>query len=195
MKQYTLVIAIVCLVAFIFLTPSPIEATLIAEFGGAYGPVEANLTDSITDWGNFSFVEYTCGGHSVYDFEGPQDPTNGGTAVQPDRVDISSCSPNGYMPGTQASVLIAYHDQDGDLATLGDAHIGLRLRLDGDPREGGARRGYRSGHWYVLIDIDNDDYKEFAIDLDGAVNSQQPDRLYLLYNNSNSNLLNARSEA
>lgn len=157
--------------------------------------VQAALTDTPVAWGNFSFVPYTCSGQPIYDFEGSQDPTNGGTAVQPDEVDYSSCSANGYLPGSQPSAQIAYYDIDSNYATVNDAYVAFRLRLDGDPVESGQQKGYRSGHWYILIDIDNDDYKEFAIDLDGAVNSQDPDRLYLLYNNNNSNLLNARSEA
>ncbi len=62
---------------------------------------------------------------------------------------------------------------DSNYATVNDAYVAFRLRLDGDPLESGQQKGYRSGHWYILIDIDNDDYKEFAIDLDGAVNSQE----------------------
>ncbi len=157
--------------------------------------LQAALTDTPVDWSNFSFVPYLSGGQPIYDYEGPKDPTNGGTAVQPDEIDYSSCSSNGYFPGNQPSVQIAYYDADSDYSTVNDAHVAFRLRLNGNPVEGGQQKGYRSGNWYVLIDIDNDDYKEFAIDLDGAVYSQNPDRLYLLYNNNNSNILNARTDA
>ncbi|MFC1905259.1 hypothetical protein ACFLXL_00435 [Chloroflexota bacterium] len=156
--------------------------------------VQAALTDNVTAWTNFSFVPITVGGQPVYDYEGSGDPSNGGTAVQPATADISSCSPNGSLPGTQPSFLVAYYDNATPL-NYTDDHIAFRIRLNDDPTEAGGKKGYLSGHWNVLVDIDNDDYKEFVIDLDGSVASQNPDRVYLLYNNANSNTVTGRTGA
>jgi len=157
-------------------------------------PVFAALTDTVVPWANFNFIPITYGGTPVYDYEGASDPSNGGTAVQPATADISSCSANGSLPGTQPSFLVAYYDNSTP-GNYADDYIAFRIRLNDDPTETGLARGYQSGHWEILIDIDNDNYKEFVIDLDGSVNSQNPDRVYLLYNNNDSQLVTGRSAA
>ena len=154
--------------------------------------VKAALTDNITAWSNFNFVPYSCGGQIVHDYEGALDPTHGPAAVPPAETDISSCSADGYLPGAQPSVLIAYFDNStsGDTS---DDHIAFRIRLNGDPTELGQQKGYLGHHYYILVDIDGDGFKEYAIDLDGTVQTQNPDRVYLLFNNSPGNTITPRA--
>ncbi len=156
-------------------------------------PVQAGLADPPVSWSNFTFFPVTFHGSVVYDYESPADPSRGSGAVQPEEVDISSCSPNGYLPGNQPSFLYAYYN-GGTVSDISDDHIAFRLRLNGNPLET-SQVGLRSGHWYILIDIDNDGFKEFAIDVDGTVGSNRPDRVYLLYNDLPTNTVTPRSGA
>ena len=157
--------------------------------------VRAALTDVPTAWSNFSFVNYTFQNQIIDDDMASSDPSNGGAAVQPASIDIASCTPDGSSPGTAPSVQLAYYDTDGDYDTLNDAWISFRIRLADTPLEGGQVKGYEASHWNILIDIDADGYKEFVIDIDGSVASQQPDRVYLLYNDSNTQEVAGRSGA
>ncbi len=148
--------------------------------------VKAELTSVPTDWNNFTFNPYTLNGQSIYDHQTSADPTNGGAAVQPDSIDIASCSQGGGSPGSEESVLIAFYDADGNPGTINDAWIAFRLRLAADPTESGKGGvGYKSAHWDFLIDVDNDGYKEFVIDVDGGYASSAIDVLKVYYNNSN----------
>ena len=59
----------------------------------------AALDSCAVDWSNFSgadgFIsEYTYLGEGINDHEQAADPSNGGTAVNPDWIDISSASPS-----------------------------------------------------------------------------------------------------
>ena len=146
------------------------------------GPANAALDDLPTDWSNFTYVNYTYLGGDVIDFESSSDPSNGGAAVSPASLDIASCSPDGANPGGESSTRIAYYDVDGDPATLGDAYMSFGIRIDGDPLNSGQQRGYVNNHWNILIDIDNDGYKEFVIDIDGNFTGSQADRFFLHYN-------------
>lgn len=155
----------------------------------------AALLDAPVAWSNFNWVNYTYQGSEIFDNESSSDPSNGGSAVQPSTIDIASCSADSQTPGVASSVQTAYYDGDGDFNTLNDGYIAFRMRLDADPTESGQQRGYRSSHWNILIDVDNDGYKEFVIDLDGGVHSQEPDRIYLLYDDNDTQAVNARSSA
>ncbi|GEM_PF-2240331 len=155
--------------------------------------VFADLSDTPIPWSNFTFIPVTYNGGVIYDYESSADPSRGPGAVSPANIDISSCSPNGYLPGNQPSFLYAYYD-GGTPFDVSDDHLALRMRLNGTPLEQSGV-GLDSGHWYILIDIDNDGYKEFAIDIDGTVFSNRPDRVYLLYNNLPTNNVTPRSVA
>ena len=58
------------------------------------------------------------------------------------------------------------------------------MRIGSDPTQGGA---YSSYHWNILLDIDDDGYKEYWIDLEGSYESggTKADRVQILYNNDN----------
>lgn len=155
---------------------------------------QAALTDAPTSWSNFSFTNYTFGGHPIVDHESSADPSHGPAAVQPASVDIASCSTDGANPGAQSSVLIGYHDADGNTGTVDDAFVTFRMRLDATPLETGQQKGYQSRHWDILIDIDNDGFKEFVLDLRGDYASSQPDRLVLLYNDDNTQEVDATND-
>ncbi|MBW2622820.1 MAG: DUF11 domain-containing protein [Deltaproteobacteria bacterium] len=156
-------------------------------------PVEAALTDVPISWSNFNFIPVTYNGGIISDYESSADPSRGAAAVNPANTDISSCSPDGYLPGSQPSFQYGYYDA-GTPGTVTDDHLALRMRLDGTVLEN-SQVGLDSRHWYILIDIDNDGWKEFAIDIDGTVNSNKPDRAYLLYNNLPTNDVTPRSRA
>ncbi len=155
--------------------------------------MKATLLNPPVSWANFTFYPVTFNGAVVHDYESSADPSRGSGAVQPEEVDISSCSPNGYLPGNQPSFLYAYYNA-GTPLTSADDHIAFRMRLNGNPLET-SQIGLRSGHWYILIDIDNDGYKEFAIDIDGTVGSNRADRIYLLYNDLPTNNVTPRPGA
>jgi len=156
-------------------------------------PVEAWLTDLPVSWTNFTFVATTYNGGIIFDYEGSSDPSRGPAAVNPANTDISSCSPNGYLPGNQPSFLYSYYDS-GTPAVIADDYLAFRMRLNATPLEN-SQVGLDSGHWYILIDIDNDGWKEFAIDVDGTIGSNRPDRMYLLYNDLPTNSVTPRSGA
>lgn len=155
--------------------------------------VHAALTDIATAWSNFNFVPYTYQSNIIYDMEGAHDSSNGGTGVGNNIFDIASCSPNVNVgtPGTQPSFFIAY--ADNNTSTISDDYIAFRIRLAGQPLEN-SQIGFKSGHWFVLIDIDNSGFPEFAVDLDGGTCSNQPDRLYLLYSTLQTNTFSSQTE-
>lgn len=153
----------------------------------------ASTTDTRTDWSNFSdpvgyTVPYTYNGQPVYDHEGSQDPTNGGSGATPARTDLSSGSPDGSFPGPYDTPFIGYYNggtvyDPDDPVTLEDDFIRFTMRLDGDPSHS---TSFASSHWNVLFDVDNDGYKEFWVDLDGTVGT---DVVKILYNNDNTQLV------
>ncbi len=156
-------------------------------------PVAAALTDVPTAWSNFSFYPVTYNGGIISDYESSSDPSRGAAAVNPTNTDISSCSPNGYLPGNQPSFQYAYYD-GGTPALITDDYLSLRMRLNGTTLEN-SQVGLDSGHWFILIDVDEDGWKEYAIDIDGTVGSNRPDRVYLLYNDLPTNSVTPRSSA
>jgi hypothetical protein len=153
----------------------------------------AGTTDDPTPWSSFPvFNTYTAGGIPITDHEGASDPTNGGAAVRPASADIGSCSADGAAPGSQPSVLWAYFDGDTPFdpftpSTMDDDFVLFRLRMGADPTENGAAQGFVSSTWDVLIDIDNDGYKEFVLAIDGTATSQGEDTLWVFYNDGTSN--------
>jgi len=167
--------------------------TLFASLLSSPCPANATLSDAPVSWSNFNFIPATYNSAIISDYESSGDPSRGTAAVNPANTDISSCSPDGYLPGNEPSFLYGYYDAGTSLDTSDD-YLALRMRLNGTPLEN-REVGLDSGHWYILIDIDNDGWKEFAIDIDGTVNSNRPDRVYLLYNDLPTNNVTPRSGA
>ena len=164
-------------------------------------PTNAALSDSPTLWTNFNWAAYTYRGQIISDHESSSDPSNGGAAVQPKSIDVASCSPDAVGdPGVQESAYISFYDggtaYDGNPASTThlDDYVGFRMRLDDDPRDSGAN-GFDQYHWNFLIDIDDDGYKEFVVDVDGNASGSGVDGVWLLYNNNDTQIVSASSTA
>jgi len=151
-----------------------------------------------TDWDNFLpptgySVPYTFNGQPVQDHEGSSDPTNGGSAVSPSLIDLASGSPDGTNPGPYDTPSYGYFDGNSeydpeDPTTLEDDYVLFTMRLVGDPRT--TKEDFKSYHWNILLDVDNDGYKEYWIDLEGGYTQKDDqneyyDRVQVLYDNSN----------
>jgi hypothetical protein len=164
----------------------------------ASGLVHAGYSDCATDWDNFLpptgySKPYTYLGQPVYDYEGSSDPTNGGTGVQPSTVDLASGSPNGSDPGPYDTPSYGYYDggtdyDPDDPSTMENDFVLFTMRLAGDPST--VKEDFGSYHWNILLDVDNDGYKEYWIDLDGGwtykgENDEYYDRIQILYDNNN----------
>jgi hypothetical protein len=159
----------------------------------------ASLTNTSIDWSLFNstdgyIVPYTYNGQPVADEESSSDSTNGGAAVSPSSIDLASGSPNGSDPGTYDTPAYGYYNggtiyNATDPDTMLDDYVYFRMRLDGDPRSGtqANKTDFASYHWNVLLDVDNDGYKEFWVDIDGghASGTNQYDVLNILYDDSN----------
>lgn len=153
------------------------------------------VVSPVVDGAQSEFIPYTVGGQAVYDHEGSSDPTNGGASVQPDVIDISSCSADGATPGVQPSVLITYRDVDKDYNTTSDASLVMRMRLDANPSENGANGpGLQSYHWDFLIDIDNNGSNDYIIDVNGGYASNKLDQMVLYADRNNNYIIDAGEE-
>jgi len=146
----------------------------------------AGTSDVPTSWSNFVANAYTLNGIPLRDGETSADPTQGSASVRPSRSDIASgfdgtngsasnCNPTlaGFSDcGLQSSVFTGYYDggttwdEVPNSASMNDDYLFFRMRINGDPRTNGF--GLNSTHWNFLVDIDNDGFKEFWIDVDGS---------------------------
>ena len=158
----------------------------------------AGLDSCATSWGHFSgpdgFVsDYTYLGGQIRDHEQAGDPSNGGTGVNPDWIDISSAS-SSSPPGPESSVSFGYYDggtvwDPDDPVTMEDDFIFFRMRIGADPRDNSAV-GLNSFHWNVLFDINDDGYKDYWIDVEGSYASNgNPDRVQILYDPAHTQLI------
>jgi hypothetical protein len=165
-------------------------------FGGAIFlspfPCRGDFNDTRTDWVNFEnnpgyVTAYTYLGQPIVDYETSSDPTNGGSAVSPDEIDLASGSPNDN-PGPYDTPAYGYYNggteyDPDDPATMVDDFVLFRMRLSADPS---FKDGFGSRHWNILVDVDNDGYKEYWVDVEGDyTNGNGYDRLQILYNNDN----------
>ena len=158
----------------------------------------AGLNSCATDWANFSgsdgFIRgYTYLGEEIRDHEQSGDPSNGGTGVNPDWIDVSSASPDS-PPGPESSVAFGYWnggtvwDAD-DPVTMEDDYVFFRMRLGDDPRESSGV-GFDSFHWNVLFDLNHDGYKDYWIDTEGPYDGRgNPDRVQILYDPAHTQLI------
>ena len=161
----------------------------------------ANLGTCSTPWSNFTgpngFISnYTYLGGDIRDYEasgGGGDPSNGGTGVNPNSIDISSAAPNS-PPGPKSSVAFGYYNggtpwDSSDPATLEDDYVFFRLRIGANPRDN-ATVAFDSYHWNILFDLDADGYKDYWIDVDGSYgNNGNPDRVQILYEPAHTQLV------
>ena len=84
-------------------------------------------------------------------------------------VDLESGYPSS-LPGAEDTPAYGFYNGGTeydplDPSTLEDDYILFRMRLSGNPGTGG---GFTSSHWNILLDIDDDGYKEYWVDLEGS---------------------------
>ncbi|MGC9322561.1 MAG: family 16 glycoside hydrolase, partial [Kosmotogaceae bacterium] len=118
-----------------------------------------NASVDLREW-----IPYTYSGDPVYDESGNADGSHGGS-VNPSEVDIVS-TPS--LP----SVMV-YFDSGVMM---------FRVVLGGTPLVlTGSGTPYKSSTWVVLIDIDGDGYRDFAVELDGTDSGKAPDDIKVFY--------------
>ncbi|UCG70683.1 MAG: DUF11 domain-containing protein, partial [Thermoplasmata archaeon] len=142
------------------------------------------------DW-----IDYTFKGEPVRDWEDKpyeNDPTHGPANVAPAAVDIASgvnASGGGEEnnPGDYISVQYYYVDPDNDsyeFTNIGDDWIFFRMRVAADPTHSG-KFAYKAYHWDILLEVDEDEYKELVLDLNGqGYGAYQFGSIGVFYNNS-----------
>ena len=172
-----------------------IVAMALAGFSGS---AQADYTACATDWDNFlpptGYTKpYTYLGQPVHDHESSSDPTYGAAPPATKSIDLASGSPNGADPGPFDTPSYGFYDggteyDPDDPSTMEDDYVLFTMRLVGDPRS--AKEDFVSYHWNVLVDVDNDGYKEYWIDLFGGYsqkdeNNEYYDSLQVLYDNDN----------
>lgn len=164
-------------------------------------PAYAGFNDCAIDWNRFNSpgytADYTYKGQIIRDHEstGSGDPSHGQANVPPDATDLASGATSSINPGPNATPSFGYYDggtqyDPTNLSTMNDDYIFFRMRLTGDPSTN--KDDFKSYHWNVLFDIDADGYKEYWIDIDGGYDSTSKDydRIQVLYDNRNSQVLN-----
>ena len=118
------------------------------------------------------WIPYTYLGDPVFDKSGSVDSSSGGS-VNPSHVDIVS-TPS--LP----SVMV-YFDSGVMM---------FRIVLGGNPLSlTGSGTPYTSSTWVVLIDIDGDGYRDFAVELDGTDSGNAPDDIRVFYGDINNQYL------
>jgi hypothetical protein len=118
------------------------------------------------------WIPYTYLGDPVFDKSGSVDSSSGGS-VNPSHVDIVS-TPS--LP----SVMV-YFDSGVMM---------FRIVLGGNPLSlTGSGTPYTSSTWVVLIDIDGDGYRDFAVELDGTDSGNAPDDIRVFYGDINDQYL------
>jgi len=172
-------------------------ALITAFFSFLVISVEAGWNDCAIDWNKFStnpgfIADYTYKGQSIRDHEstGSGDPSHGPANVPPAETDLASGA-GATNPGPYTTPFFGYYDggtpyDPGNPSTMNDDFILFRMRIEGDPRHGGE---FASKHWNVLLDVDADGYKEYWVDLQGDYSQNSYDRLNILYDNINSQII------
>lgn len=150
-----------------------------------WGSQPANITP--VGWpSNASWMSYTALGSPLAD-PAVADPSNGGTSPQ-NYVSVTSNCPDKTLPS-----VYWYFDSANQM-------IFFRFRLSAIPNTyaTGPNPGstattdpWRSAQWSVLIDIDGDGYREFALQLDGSTGGpgNPVDRLSIIYSATQDNSL------
>ena len=124
-----------------------------------------------------NWVPYTAGGGNIEDKIGSVDGSNGGATPNPAIIDIAG------GPGIPS--VYFYRDT---------SNLYVRFRLEATPiKTTGVSQPFDSATWTVLLDVDGDGFKEFAIQVSGSDSGGQPDDIIVFYDNSNSQALDLSS--
>ena len=154
--------------------------------GGAGGsihfqPVAWPANDGDGELDNGDWTPYTTIGADIQD-QKIQDPSNGGTSPQ-NYVNISSGCTDLTLPST-----FTYFDATSQVLMFRwrVEQIAHTYATGPNAGTGSATDPWKSGLWTVLIDIDGDGYREFAIHLDGSSGSpgSDIDRIVSIYSDT-----------
>lgn len=171
--------------------------------------LKASTTDVPAPWPSFIAQPYTLNGTEIRDGESSSDPTQGSASPAPSRSDIASgwdgtngastnCNPQipGFdRCGLEPSIYTGYYDGGTtwdnipNSPSMNDDFLFFRMRVNGNPASNG--KGLQSTHWNFLIDIDNDGFKEFWIDVNGSTNGgpNSSDLINVYYENNLSQII------
>jgi hypothetical protein len=150
-----------------------------------WGGQPANITPvswpALGDWHSYTSLGSPLADPSV------ADPSNGGTSPQ-NYVSVTSNCPDKTLP----SVYWAY-DSVNQVIFFRFCLAAVPNTYATGPSAGSASTSdpWRSAQWSVLIDIDGDGYREFAVQLDGSTGepANLVDRLSIIYSATQSNSL------
>ena len=173
-------------------------ALITAFFSFLVISAEAGLDSCATSWSNFSnsgFVaDYTYKGQAIRDHEatGSGDPSHGQANVPPEETDLASNATAGSNPGLKTTPFFGYYNGGDEYdplipSTMENDYIFFRMRISGSPEQNG--NNFKQYHWNVLLDVDGDGYKEYWVDLEGNFATKDYDRLNILYDNTNNQVL------
>ncbi len=134
------------------------------------------------------WLPYTYRDEAIFDWEDKpyeNDPTHGIANVQPSAVDIASgVDADGggpeNNPGSHPSVQYYYYDEAG----VENDYLFLRMRLAGNPQQNGGQSAYKAYHWDILLNIDEDIFSEFVVDLNGGGGEYKLGTVGVYYNNT-----------
>ena len=110
------------------------------------------------------WIPYTYSRGPIYDASGNSDNSNGGTSPRQEGDFVSSQN----LPSIQF-----FADCDNLMFRMVLASNPLQLTGSGAP--------YKSSTWNILIDIDGDGYRDFAIELDGTDQGVAPDDIKVYF--------------
>jgi uncharacterized repeat protein (TIGR01451 family) len=122
--------------------------------------VRVNESGSATS----EWIPYTYSRGPIYDASGNSDNSNGGTSPRQEGDFVSSQN----LPSIQF-----FADCDNLMFRMVLASNPLQLTGSGAP--------YKSSTWNILIDIDGDGYRDFAIELDGTDQGVAPDDIKVYF--------------
>jgi len=150
-------------------------------WGGQPASITPVSWPALADWRT-----YTSLGSPLAD-PSTADPSNGGTSPQ-NYVSVTSNCPDKTLP----SVYWAF-DTVNNIIFFRFRLASIPCTYATGPSAGSASTSdpWRSAQWSVLIDIDGDGFREFAVQLDGSTGapSTPVDRLSIIYSDSQSNSL------
>ena len=170
---------------------------LISFFSFIVSTAHSGFNDCAIDWNKFNspgyIAEYTYKGESIHDLEdkgSSPDTTHGKANVPPSQTDLASGAISSN-PGPKATAYFGYYDggtpyDPNNPSTMEDDYIFFRMRIVGDPRHGSEFDSY---HWNILFDIDGDGYKEYWVDLEGSYSQNNYDRLNILFDDINNQVI------
>jgi uncharacterized repeat protein (TIGR01451 family) len=178
-------LAVICL--FLILAVNQAAAATWPAPGDwpVWGSQPANITP-VAWTAEVNWVSYTSLGSPLAD-PAFADPSNGGTSPQ-NYVSVTSNCPDKTLPS-----VYWYYDSANQVIFFRFRLAAIPNTYATGPSAGSASTtdAWRSAQWSVLIDIDGDGYREFAMQLDGSTGGPGTpvDRLSIIYSATQNNSL------